>query len=1002
MKLLKDNNLFIKIFFVITTIIFSPYKLLAWQQRVSYKMNITLDAIDHRYTGYQRLVYYNNSPDTLKTVYYHLFYNAFQKGSMMDIHDNSLPMGLRGTANRRRLQFDSLDNDDAGLVRVDSLFQNGKPMKYFIDETILQAELETPILPNDSTIFEMRWITVIPKLTRRGGWMSSEGVEFSMAQWYPKLAAYDNNGWHNDPYVGKEFYGVFGDYDVTLTVASDLIVGATGKLQNPEEVKCGYEFLNLDTTVTPRNNAGGMKTWHFKAEKVHDFAWVADREYIHQITHESGTVIHLLYKKNAKPFWASAANWTKQILNYFNNLLGKYEYPQFTVAMAGDGGMEYPQLIMITGFRGPRSLASVLAHEIGHQWFYGMLGNNETQEAWLDEGFTNFINNEAMRNCLFKEKPSNPFVGLDKIVYHWRNEQWEEVTGYYQLATSGYDEPLCTYHDHFRTAANAGLVYSKGDLILKQLRYFLGTDRFYAGLKHYVQKWKFHSPSYRDFEFAMEQSSGAKLDDFLNDWVNTTKKCDYAIQEISSENSLRGFNTKLQLKNKGEISMPLDILLTYEDGSTALALVPTSNYIKPGAYIILPQWKWVSKTYETVFFTPKKVIKAEIDTSLMLADIDRTDNAATVSFVPNFMTNLHTGFYKRFDLNRPINAYSIRLRPTLWYSEFDAFQFGFLADGGYIFNRYNSKFGIYWNSKSKRIDYDLQYSLPLNSLVNDSKANFVFTNNDGLQNWSCGVEKIFRDNIYSSKWHKTYIQAVRNYNLITKSDDVNYFKLGYNKFSRQGNSDFFIDANSYIGFMSYNFVQLNLMANANYAINSFSLKPALFLGFTKGEIPNLLKYNIANARNLELHNNVVHRLAMNSKPDFMRTLGLMLPNGMGAIPSLAQDNELLDNNLISLSLRFENVLQGVNFLKNNFFDVGAYTGLGYLFAEFGKLKPIIDLNFELGATVYCSPMNLLPQALKDAIASPNEVKLAVWFPFITYTNFPTSNTKLRFSTSVSF
>jgi hypothetical protein len=818
-------------------------------------------------------------------------------------------------------------------------------------------------------------------------------------QW---LSGTHYSGWHNEEYIRGEFYGVWGDFDVTIKLPSDFIVGSTGAIQNPEEVKCGYEFSNKDTILIPKDKGKGFKTWHFKAENVHDFAWVADREYIHQISHLNNVVIHLLYKKNARDFWFKVSDWTKKILSFYNNLLGKYEYNQITISMAGDRGMEYPQLVMITGFRPEKSLAGVLAHEIGHQWFYGMVGNNETQEAWLDEGFTNFISTEVKSKSLMLTDTTNPYTGFDKIVYNWDNEPWRDLQGYYNLSEFGFDEPLSTYHDKFKNNSNSEIVYSKGETVLRQLRYFLGDNVFWTGMKLYVTSWKFHHPTLRDFELCMENASGVKLDDFFNNWIGTTKKCDYSLNNLQSNKTIGGFLTSIEISKNGEISMPLDILLTYSDGSTSSALVPLENYYKDNIYFRLPPWRSVSKEYQTKFITPKEVVKAEIDHSLMLADLDRTNNVATTDLISNLLPNVQTAIYKRWDLKRPLSSYSIRFRPSLWYSDFDGVQIGFIADGGYVFNKYNSKIGLYYNFKSNRIDYDLQYSTRVNELGRDAKLNLGLTNYFGNQIWDIGFDKIIREELNSKSINTIGIKATRNYNLILENDNVNYITL-YHKFSNSSNKlSIKTTSKFFSSFLSQNsFLQWTIDVKLNFLINKFQLEGNFFTGVSTGDLPNLFKFNLAGSRELEIQDNVVHNLVKNINPKFMQSIGLILPQ-QGFMPSLGSDstgNNFADN-IIGCKITLNDLLKSNAITKIKWFDFGLYSGLGVVFNNF-KSVSINDINFEIGATAYLKPLLLLPNVIEDAINSPNDIKLMIWFPAYTISRTNTNISGIKFGVSIS-
>ena len=261
-----------------------------------------------------------------------------------------------------------------------------------------------------TTTFELAWKAQVPKQIRRSGRDNKEGIDFTMTQWYPKLAEYDEDGWHPDQYVGREFYGVWGNFDVTIDAHRDYLIGGTGVLQNPDEVGFGYGGVEK---VRVRKNK--KRRWHFKAERVHDFAFAADPDYVHQqIDIQNGPVVHLLFD----PETANAANWellkTDYLQRYFDFMaahFGRYPYPQFSIIQGGDGGMEYPMCTMILGggdkFEG---FTGLFVHEATHNWYYGVLATNEAAHPWMDEGFTSYAEEECM-NVLFEHNAENPHLG---------------------------------------------------------------------------------------------------------------------------------------------------------------------------------------------------------------------------------------------------------------------------------------------------------------------------------------------------------------------------------------------------------------------------------------------------------------------------------------------------------------------------------------------------------------------------------------------------------------
>lgn len=987
-------------------------------QRVHYRMSIDLNTEDHSYTGRQQLTYFNGSPDTIREVYYHLFYNAFKPGSRMDRLDQG---GNRNGWKR----IGSLPPDQQGDVGILSLDQDGTEVEWQMDETVLRVPLARPLLPGDSTVLRMEWRTVIPRVRRRGGWWSPEGVEYSMSQWYPKLAEYDEHGWHPDDYVDREFYGVFGTFDVEITLPATYVVGGTGRVMNPNEVGCGYQFADRDTILHFPASGTGRKTWKFRAENVHDFAWVADRQYIHEITRTSkGIPVHLLYKRDIPASgrysgWQDAAWWTAEILDYFSERFGEYAWPVFTVAQAGDGGMEYPMLIMITGRRGRSSLFGVIAHEIGHQWYYGMMANNETQEAWLDEGLTQYLTDEADR-AINGDNTENGYTGLDRVVYPWDASRWRDIYSYYQLAVTGYDEPLDIFHDHFREDYTSSLVYYKGEAVARQLQYMLGDSLFDAGMRRYYETWKFDHPTARDFERAMEEASGMRMDLFFNQWVNTDKTCDYAFDDVRSEQRPEGdWSTTVSLSNRDEIFMPLDLVLTYEDGTAATANVPMEEWKKPGADFHLPPWFWGDRNYTVTFVTPKRVVRGEIDPSGALLDLDRTNNVASAGFLGNTFPPSHVAFYRRWDMSRPHDRYSIRLRPTLWYTEADGIRPGFVADGGYSFDRYNATLGLYYNVRSGRTDYRAQYETPVDFIGRLGRISLLGTNVDGIRHWRAELKKDLRpfyfrtDALHILRLSADHTRLLGgNYpNAVAPWDSGSWNMLGMGYTLETGSEwdrnrlSLDLDFDASFGSRTA-FTQWKLRGNWRTRLGRLGLHSSLFAGTSLGQPPAQRLFNAAGASSASMHANPVHRLFMNAAPDFAARNRLLLPTE-GRLVSLADlpDSVRFGRHLLNLHLELSglNPLSIIAFPPFNRIDVRPYAAGGWIFRDKVTFAGFEDYVLEAGVTASVDVLRLLlPAAIRDGLDSPAPVVLSFTAPLWTGSPLlPDTDWKYRWGIGVS-
>jgi len=612
-----------------------------WQQRVKYVMDIDVNAETNRFRGKQKLEYWNNSPDTLREVYYHLYWNAFQPNSMMDVQSRRQGLfqvgGRQDWDGRVRDRILYLKPDETGYQKVISLKMNGRTQSFKVLETILAVKLDKPILPKSKVVFEMEFEAQVPVQIRRSGRDNAEGVKFSMSQWYPKLCEYDKEGWHPTPYVGREFYGVWGDYEVNISIDKNYIIGATGYLKNANQVGYGYE----DAGVKVTRPAGNKLVWRFNAPNVHDFVWAADPDYIHLTKKvRDGLVLHAFYKivpdlikkqysnlpaatkalmannpdnyvKYYKAQWDDLLELVSAALPFVDKTFGKYPYNQYSFIQGGDGGMEYPMATLIKG-AGP----DLVIHEFMHSWYQGVLGTNESLYHWMDEGFATYAESRIYKDL---------DLLIDTVFIHA-----ETYKTYYQLVKSGKEEAMITHADHFNTNyAYRNASYIKGAVFLEQLGYITGAAVRDKILLEYYRLWKFKHPNAGDFIRVAEKVSDTKLDWYKEYWVNSVKTIDYAFDSLWEQ----GGKTKIRIKRVGQMPMPVDLQLKFKDGSAEMHYIPLDLMYgtKPAEDTITrriyPAWHWTDETY--VIESERRLADisiAEIDASQRLADVERKNN----------------------------------------------------------------------------------------------------------------------------------------------------------------------------------------------------------------------------------------------------------------------------------------------------------------------------------------------------------------------------------------
>ena len=595
-----------------------------WQQHVDYKMDVTMDVKNYQYKGKQELVYTNNSQDTLRKVYYHLFNNAFQPGSEMDARIQTIKDPDGRMVNKIKVdgkdgkesRIKTLKPNEIGYLKISNFKQDGIVASTKEVGTILEVTLGKPILPNSKTTFSLDFDGQVPIQIRRSGRNNAEGVALSMSQWYPKMAEFDFEGWHADPYIAREFHGVWGNFDVNITIDKEYVLGGTGYLQNKNEIGHGYQDSGVVVTIPKKTKT---LTWHFNAPMVHDFTWAADKEYIHDVVKGPNNVdLHFLYKNNPKYIqnWKNLQPKTVELMNIYNNIVGDYPYKQYSVIQGGDGGMEYAMCTLILGQGTFEGLLGVTAHELAHSWFQHVLASNESKHGWMDEGFTSFIEDYAL-NQMSDKKVENPFAGAYK--------------GYYSMVSSGKELPQATHADRFDENRVYSITsYSKGEIFLAQLIYLIGKDNLMQTLKKYYSDFKFTHPTPNDIKRSAERVSGANLDWYLTDWTKTTNTIDYGIKDVK-ENANQ---TTVTLERIGRMPMPIDLLVEYTDGTMESFYIPLRmmNFEKenPNPAIkrtVLADWAWAFPTTEFTIAKPKSTIKKiTIDPSGLMADVKQDNN----------------------------------------------------------------------------------------------------------------------------------------------------------------------------------------------------------------------------------------------------------------------------------------------------------------------------------------------------------------------------------------
>ncbi|NOY76667.1 MAG: M1 family metallopeptidase, partial [Calditrichaeota bacterium] len=687
-----------------------------WQQDVNYTIEVRLTPKNRLLTAHETLIYYNNSPDTLREAFFHLYQNAYKKGSYLDRLRRS-----HGDYSIARLKKSQEGGTDIQTL-VDG---SGQPLHFSVDNTIMRVELNRPLLPGDSTTFQIDFTTRFSTLRHRMKYNPSHGFDqFTATQWYPKICVYDRRfGWTTDQHLGHEFYGDFGTFDVKITLPQEFIVGATGYLLNRNEVlppelmkKLRIEnfknkpFGQKPSVIIPHVD-GKTKTWHYHAVNVHDFAWTADPTYrIGEVTLKNGVKVYALAREWKAVKWQDAAQFAADVVRIYSRDIGPFGYHKMIVADADDG-MEYPMITM-DGGTSP-GYYGLFAHEEGHNWFYGMIGNNETYRALLDEGFTQFLTSWSMERLVGRKQDHKtkkfPYKGTS-----W--DRYRNFKAYLNTARMGYDAPITTHSDWFENSVGYNsyrLGYYKTFTMLYNLQYVLGDSLFLKALQTYFARWKFCHPYVQDFRNVVTQVAHRDLNWFFDEWLNYTWSLDYAVKGIRNKKVGTGYEAQIKLKRKGQMIMPLDLQVTLDDGSQRRFQVPVDDWAKSPAYgPVLPKWVGIGeldRTYTAKIRVPQRVKSVGIDPSGRLADWYQLDNRS------GFPPKIRVARPFRYE-PPPLDAYLVQWNPTAWYNDVDGVRLGLRAHGSYlessqVLGEHTLDVGIWYATRAPKYPLAYRFSL---------------------------------------------------------------------------------------------------------------------------------------------------------------------------------------------------------------------------------------------------------------------------------------------------
>jgi hypothetical protein len=587
-----------------------------WQQRADYVIRATLDTATRSLRGEERITYSNNSPDTLRYLWLQVDQNAF----------NSQSRGSKIFEPRSRFGTGGAE----GGVRVLKVAQpavaaaRGRPaapaaqLPYVVNGTMMRVDLARPLPPKAQQVLDISWSFPFgPNRNRMGIEEIDGGVTYEVAQWYPRLAVYDDvRGWNTEQYYGQgEFYLEYGSFDVSITVPSDMIVAATGVLRNPADVLTATQRSRLaeartsastvvirgpdevrDPASRPATQYGKL-IWRFTADSVRDFAWAASRTFVWDAVGVNGgkTLAMSFYPPSAAALWKEATQYAKFAIENYSAQWAPYPYPTANNVRGIEGGMEYPMMVFCNRPT-PETLYSVTDHEFGHTWFPMVVGSNERRYAWMDEGLNEFIN-----------------------YYNWTKrfglppEHRGSIRDYLAMAASGQERPVMSFADQVPGRFLGPTAYDKPALALRLLReVVVGPERFDPAFKEYFRRWAYKHPTPADFFRTIEDGVGEDLSWFWRSWLFTTAQLDQAVDSIVLADSA-GVESRIFLRNAGGIPMPVDLALLMDDGSTQRLVLPVEIWFG-------------GDRYTAIVPGPKKVNSVTVDPDSRYPDVRRENN----------------------------------------------------------------------------------------------------------------------------------------------------------------------------------------------------------------------------------------------------------------------------------------------------------------------------------------------------------------------------------------
>lgn len=668
-----------------------------WQQDVHYLIKARLDDARDVVEGDLTLYYNNNSPDTLRYVFFHLYEEAYIPGSYLND-----PEGEGVTSQEQKRPY-------AG-TRINTLTSDGDTLRREQDNTILKVWLAKALAPGERAVFKINFTTHWRMgVQRRMKLFDAWGAKhYDGTQWYPRISVYDRRfGWDTQQHLGNEFYGDFGTFDVELDFPHEYVVDATGWLQNPQQVlppelRARLDIANFKdkpwdeapSVITPPDPAK-RKTWKYHAENVHDFAFTADPTYRIGEAEWNGVKCIALAQEPHASGWQNAADYCAKVIEAHSTSFGMYVYPKMIVADARDG-MEYPMLTLDSG--NEPNYRGLFVHEIGHNWFFGMIGNNETYRAMLDEGFTQFLTGWGLEqidgDTAVAEVPKSKYEARYTLPDLPRES--EVYYGYQRDAVRDRLPAINTHSDEFdhwtdKGSGGYGHVYSKTAVMLYNLQYVLGDSLFLSAIRNYFEQWHMCHPYVEDMRQSFHDFTGVDLNWFFDQWIETDRTVDYAVKNV--KHRFRDGGQTIHLRRKGNLNMPIDLQVTARDGKTYDFLIPNTWFEKRTSATVLPRWIGfdnLRRDYIAHVDIPTGIENVVIDPTNRLADRYKLNDQLAPPVEVSFDHHIRNLPDRR--------TYEAFVRPDLWWNGYDGVKAGVHMNGSYMKYKHKLHFSAWVNT----------------------------------------------------------------------------------------------------------------------------------------------------------------------------------------------------------------------------------------------------------------------------------------------------------------